>query len=136
MNIAGYALSNWITFGLSYVEGSISWRLPLAFQLVFSIILLCTIPWLPESPRWLLAHGHEERGAAILAALEGDHVKPTDIVIIERKTEILEAVRIEKETSPSWSDLLRGRTGQSGMVKRLILGIGESSLTLIRVGVE
>ncbi|SJL14571.1 related to sugar transporter [Armillaria ostoyae] len=124
MNIAGYALSNWITFGLSYVEGSISWRLPLAFQLVFSIILLGTIPWLPESPRWLLAHGHEEQGAAILAALEGDHVKPTDIVIIERKTEILEAVRIEKETSPSWSDLLRGRTGQSGMVKRMILGIG------------
>ncbi|KAK0214533.1 general substrate transporter [Armillaria fumosa] len=124
MNIAGYALSNWITFGLSYVQGSISWRLPLALQLVFSIILLGTIPWLPESPRWLLAHGHEEQGAEILAALEGDHVKPTDIVIIERKTEILEAVRIEKETSPSWSDLLRGRTGQSGMVKRMILGIG------------
>ncbi len=125
MNIAGYAISNWMTFGLSYVEGSISWRFPLAFQLVFSVIMLCTVPWLPESPRWLLAHGREAEGVLILVALEGEHVKATDPTVVSQKAEILEAVRIERETSPSLSDLLHGRTGETGMVKRMCLGAGE-----------
>lgn len=124
MNIAGYAISNWMTFGLSYVKGSVSWRFPLAFQLVFSAIMLCTVPWLPESPRWLLAHGREAEGMSILVALEGEHAKSTDAVIMAQKAEILEAVRIERETSPSLSDLLHGRTGETGMVKRMGLGAG------------
>ncbi|KAK0471074.1 general substrate transporter [Armillaria novae-zelandiae] len=119
MNIAGYAISNWMTFGLSYVEGSISWRFPLAFQLVFSVIMLCTVPWLPESPRWLLAHGREAEGVLILVALEG-----------EGKAEILEAVRIERETSPSLSDLLHGRTGETGMVKRILPLVLQNSVGL------
>ncbi|SJL14559.1 related to sugar transporter [Armillaria ostoyae] len=124
MNIAGYAISNWMTFGLSYVEGSISWRFPLAFQLIFSVIMLCTVPWLPESPRWLLAHGREAEGVLILVALEGEHVKATDPMVVSQKAEILEAVRIERETFPSLSDLLHGRTGETGMVKRMCLGAG------------
>lgn len=34
-NIAGFSLSNWMTYGFSFVGGPISWRFPLAFQLVF-----------------------------------------------------------------------------------------------------
>jgi MFS family permease len=56
MNIAGFSLSNWMTYGFSFVPGPISWRFPLAFQLVFMAILFATVPWLPESPRWLIAH--------------------------------------------------------------------------------
>ena len=51
MNIAGFSLSNWMTYGFSFTSGPISWRFPLAFQLVFMIILFATVPWLPESPR-------------------------------------------------------------------------------------
>ena len=53
LNIAGFSLSNWMTYGFSFVGGPISWRFPLAFQLVFVIILFATVPWLPESPRWV-----------------------------------------------------------------------------------
>ncbi|KAK0471071.1 major facilitator superfamily domain-containing protein [Armillaria novae-zelandiae] len=113
-----------VVLGIIYVEGSISWRFPLAFQLVFSVIMLCTVPWLPESPRWLLAHGREAEGVLILVALEGEGVKATDPMVVSQKAEILEAVRIERETSPSLSDLLHGRTGETGMVKRMCLGAG------------
>lgn len=126
MNIAGFSLSNWMTYGLSFVDGSISWRFPIAFQLVFSIILISTVPWLPESPRWLLAHGYEEEGVNILAALEGERATAKDPMIINQKLEILEAVRLEREHAPSWSDILHGRTGDTGMVKRLILGAGKN----------
>lgn len=124
MNIAGFSLSNWMTYGFSFVGGSLSWRFPIAFQLVFSVILLGTIPWLPESPRWLLAHGFEEQGVGVLVALQGDHASTKDDYILTQRDEILEAVRIEKETAPAWKDIFRGKTGNTGMMQRLILGAG------------
>lgn len=51
LNIAGFSVSNWVTYGFSFVGGPTSWRFPLAFQFVFIIILYATVPWLPESPR-------------------------------------------------------------------------------------
>lgn len=124
MNIAGFSLSNWMTYGFSFVDGSLAWRFPIAFQLVFSVILFCTVPWLPESPRWLLAHGFEEEGVNVLVALEGSNASAEDEYILSQKGEILEAVRIEKETSPSWEDIIRGDTGDTGMIQRMVLGAG------------
>ena len=51
LNIGGFSISNWMTYGFSYTGGALAWRFPLAFQLVFIIILFATTPWLPESPR-------------------------------------------------------------------------------------
>ncbi|KAF9467574.1 general substrate transporter [Collybia nuda] len=123
-NIAGFSLSNWMTYGFSFLEGSVAWRFPIAFQLVFSFILLGTVPWLPESPRWLLAHGYEEEGVKVLVALEGNGITAKDDLIVDQREEILEAVRIEKENAPTWTDILRGNTGNTGMMQRLILGAG------------
>ena len=49
LNIAGFSLSNWVTYGFSFVCGPAAWRLPLAFQFVFISILFAAVPWLPES---------------------------------------------------------------------------------------
>jgi len=124
MNIAGFSLSNWMTYGFSFVQGSLAWRFPIAFQLIFSIILISTVPWLPESPRWLLAHGFEKEGVDVLVALEGANATAEDKYIVTQRDEILEAVRIERETAPSWRDIVKGNTGDTGMIKRLMLGAG------------
>jgi len=50
-NIFGFMLSNWVNYGLSFHQGSVAWRFPLAFQYIFIIVLFLTVPWLPESPR-------------------------------------------------------------------------------------
>ncbi|KAG6889462.1 hypothetical protein C0995_000989 [Termitomyces sp. Mi166 len=111
-----------VVFSMIFLDGSITWRFPIAFQLVFSLILLSTVPWLPESPRWLLAHDRYEEGVQVLAALEGNGASAADENIVDHVEEILTAVRAEKETAPSWSDILRGRTGDTGMIQRLVLG--------------
>lgn len=127
LNIAGFSLSNWMTYGLSFANGSVAWRFPIAFQLVFSLIIFATVPWLPESPRWLLAHGYEQEGVGVLVALEGNDAIAGDDIIISEKEEILEAVRLEKDHAPSWQDVLHGRTGDLGMIRRLTLGVGMST---------
>lgn len=124
MNIAGFSLSNWMTYGFSFLDGSISWRFPIAFQLVFSVILLSTIPWLPESPRWLLAQGRVDEGVAVLVALEGDHVNSESESIVHQRDTILSAVRAETEVNISWKDIMTGNTGNTGMIRRLCLGAG------------
>lgn len=113
-----------MTYGFSFLRGNVVWRFPIAFQLVFSIILFSTIPWLPESPRWLLAHGYEQEGVGVLIALEGDGATAQDSRIVNQKEEILEAVRLERETAPSLKDIFRGKTGDTGMISRLLLGAG------------
>jgi MFS family permease len=52
MITGGIALSYWVDFAFSWLEPNpVSWRFPLALQIVFALILLAFIMELPESPR-------------------------------------------------------------------------------------
>lgn len=127
LNIAGFSLSNWITYGFSYVNGPVAWRFPLAFQFVFIFILYGTVPWLPESPRWLIAHGQVEEAEQIIADLEATTVD--DAYVVTESKEIQWAVQYERENGVSWWDLLRGRSGNgTSTIRRLILGAGAQAM--------
>jgi hypothetical protein len=128
MNIVGFSLVNWINFGLSFAGGPIAWRLPLALQFIFLIVIYATVPWLPESPRWLIAHGREDEAATILTDLENKEV--TDPVIIAAMKEIVFSVQYERENAIRWRDIARGReNGNTKTVRRLLLGIGSQVST-------
>ncbi|KIA75576.1 hypothetical protein HK57_00679 [Aspergillus ustus] len=125
LNIAGFSLSNWITLAFSFIPGPVAWRFPLAFQFVFIFILYATVPWLPESPRWLVAHGHPDEAVAIIADLEDK--SPEDPYVITQYTEIAAAVEYERENAVSWGNLLRGNMGENKgtcAIRRMILGAG------------
>lgn len=129
MNIAGFSLSNWCTYGFSFVAGPAAWRAPLALQFIFIFILFGTVPWLPESPRWLIWKDRTEEAEQILADLESTDVY--DPFIITQSKEIQFAVDYEKENSVSWSKLLTGRTGEQGgtcTIRRIILGMGTQAM--------
>ena len=128
LNIAGFSLSNWVTYGFSYASGPITWRFPLAFQFIFIIVLFSTVPWLPESPRWLIAKGRIDEAEQVLADIEATTVE--DPWIITQSKEIQWAVEFEREHGVSWMNLLRGKTGSSNtsVVRRLILGAGAQAI--------
>lgn len=75
----GIMISYWIDLGFSFAPGSVAWRFPLAFQVFFCIIILVFIPFLPESPRWLVLKGREDEAREVIAALEDTDV--TDHVV-------------------------------------------------------
>ncbi|EWZ47119.1 hypothetical protein FOCG_11125 [Fusarium oxysporum f. sp. radicis-lycopersici 26381] len=122
MNIAGFCLVNWINYGLSFVEGSVAWRFPLAFQFVFIFVLFATVPWLPESPRWLIAHGRTQEATEILACIED---KPTTSPVVTAQLhEIQYSVDYELQHAVKWKDILLRRnkdTADTKTLRRLLL---------------
>lgn len=126
--LVGFSLANWLNYGFSFVGGPIAWRFPLAFQFIFNIIIFSTVPWLPESPRWLIAHGKEDEALQIIADLEGKNVD--DPFVQLQMTEIQYSVVYERENSVSFWDIIRGKANQKAgtkTVRRLLLGcIGQS----------
>ncbi|KAJ5716260.1 hypothetical protein N7493_008171 [Penicillium malachiteum] len=122
MNIAGYVAVNWINYGLSFVGGAIAWRLPIALQAIFLIVLWSTVPWLPESPRWLLMHGKEEEAVEVISCLEAKPIE--DPFVIAQRNEIEYTIRYERENAVRWRDLLKKNKNDTKTLRRLLLGAG------------
>ncbi|KAK7221412.1 hypothetical protein V2G26_009415 [Clonostachys chloroleuca] len=123
MNIAGFCLVNWLNYGLSFVDSSVSWRFPLAFQFVFIFILFATVPWLPESPRWLIAHDRADEATEIIGCIEAKEV--SDAYVKAQVHEIQFSVNYEREHSMKWKDIFLRRNkgnGDTKTLRRLLLG--------------
>ncbi|KAK8862158.1 general substrate transporter [Apiospora arundinis] len=101
MNIFGFTLVNWVNYGLSFLG----------------------VPWLPESPQWLIAHGREEETTIILADLEDRAFD--DPYVIAARDELVYSVQDERNNAVRWRDLVRRRNDRgTKTLRRLLLGIG------------
>ena len=51
----GLFLAQWVNYGFGSNNSAAAFEFPIYFQLVFLAATLLFIPFLPESPRWLVA---------------------------------------------------------------------------------
>ncbi|OMP86428.1 High-affinity glucose transporter [Diplodia seriata] len=67
----GFIVSTWIGYGSHHVPStsSFSWRFPLAFQAIPCVLLMCGMPFFPESPRHLLETDRDEEAMRVLRKL-------------------------------------------------------------------
>ncbi|KAJ5765785.1 hexose carrier protein [Penicillium odoratum] len=116
--IVGLILANWLDYGMESYSGSVQWRFPCAFQILFCCITLVCMPFLPESPRYLCAKGDMVNGAISLAALRAGF--PDDPAVAAELKEIQFALSVEAEEQGSWSDVFKDN-GISGF-SRIAIG--------------
>lgn len=110
-------MSYWLDFGFSFLEPStISWRFPLAFQIVFALILLAFILELPESPRWLILKGKEDEAISVISALAD--LPPENHLVLTEFTEIKDTVL--EMAGVRWRDLFT--MGPERNFHRVVLG--------------
>lgn len=86
--LSGLAIASWVNFGMFHTAGSVSWRFPIALQLVFLGLLLSLTPFLPESPRYLVKKERLEEASAVMARLMG--LEPSDAEV-EKEIAVIHA---------------------------------------------
>ena len=81
-NISGGLLSAGVTYGTAQITGSWAWRLPSAIQGLFSIISVLVLPFVPETPRWLVYHGRHAEAIASIAVTHSNGNCEDPVVLV------------------------------------------------------
>lgn len=80
---------------MSFVSGSVAWRLPIAMQAAMAIGVIILVFALPESPRWLFNHGCEDEAVRVLCDVYDK--APGDEQIVAEACAIKRALAVEAE---------------------------------------
>ncbi|KAL2142357.1 hypothetical protein VTI28DRAFT_1249 [Corynascus sepedonium] len=127
INIFGVMTAYWVDYGMSFVDdSSVQFRFPLALQCLFALVTLLGIIVLPESPRWLLAHGDIDNARHILWSLLPD-AKETDInndVVQQEISDIQHAIDEERKAAEGGGFKALLKNGPQKFFYRTMLGIG------------
>lgn len=126
INIFGVMLSYWVDYGMSYVSNESQFRFPLALQILFAMVTFLGIMFLPESPRWLVAHDRHDEARQILWAVSKDakEIEVTDPKVTRTLDEISYAVKVEREAAAGGSFRAMFQNGEQKFFYRTMLGIG------------
>ncbi|KAI0377350.1 general substrate transporter [Hypomontagnella monticulosa] len=111
--VAGLAAGFWVGYAVTFWNATehdvyVSWRVSLAVIQVPCFIFGAGLPFLPETPRWLIEHGHFERAQKSLHWLREGSFSETEIdAELARIRENVESHRAAGEGN--WLSLFRDR---------------------------
>lgn len=114
----GSLIAAGISFGTQSIKNDWAWRIPSLLQAGPSLIQICFIFLIPESPRFLVSKDRRAEAFQILVHYhaEGD---PTSPFVRAEMAQIESTIRIELANSKrSWLEML----STSGMRKRVLVG--------------
>jgi MFS family permease len=103
LNPAGFYNCGWfggsipaaaITYGCNFIDNDFSWRIPFILQCFACVIVICSIWFIPESPRWQIAHGQEQSAIDFLTKYHGNGNRNARLVLLEIE-EMREGIRMD-----------------------------------------
>ncbi|KAK2735927.1 hypothetical protein FQN57_001067 [Myotisia sp. PD_48] len=117
----GLLLSACVDQGTQHLESTASYRIPIALQFAWALILGAGLLFLPESPRYYVKKAKLAQAALALARIRG---QPADSQLIEAElSEIQANYDYEKDlSSSSWVDCFRGGLRPSSNARRVLIG--------------
>ncbi|PQE21657.1 sugar transporter protein [Rutstroemia sp. NJR-2017a WRK4] len=101
----GVSGAYFFVYGMSHVGGPLAWRLPIACQVIFALIVSILMFGLPETPRWLLEKGRIEEAEVVMTKIFG--LPKEDEYIRAEKTAIITAIEMELATPFEWTRLFK-----------------------------
>ncbi|KAH6652494.1 general substrate transporter [Truncatella angustata] len=116
----GYVLESWVDLGFfEFHHGSVTWRPPLAISIAFSLMLMGSIYFFPESPRWLVLKNRSEQAQSVIAALRG---LPIDSMEVQAEVSGIEySLEETAGTAVKFTDMLK--MGEDKLLYRFLLCI-------------
>ncbi|KKY27063.1 putative glycerol proton symporter of the plasma subject to glucose-induced inactivation [Phaeomoniella chlamydospora] len=96
-NTAAFCLANWMNYGLYFNgSGAMQWRFPLGFQLIFPIAVLMVLPFIPDSPRWLILKERGDEAVVVISRLLGKNLAVDDPAVVSEFLSIQTTLRDER----------------------------------------
>ncbi|KAF8864878.1 general substrate transporter [Acephala macrosclerotiorum] len=123
----GSIIAAWVSFGTGHLTvSSWSWRTPSVIQAAPAVLVLCALPFIPESPRWLYSQGRVDDARRVLAEYHANGVLNDALVELEMN-ELASGIaqdRISKQMA--WGQLLKSKANR----KRFGICIAVALITL------
>ncbi|KAL3457452.1 general substrate transporter [Aspergillus heterothallicus] len=113
----GSLLSSVINYGSQNIESTWSWRLPSLLQFIPSLLSVIIVPFVPESPRWLIAQGRSDEAFEVLILMQGKN--KTDLQKgDEQLREIRDTIVHEAEEYPRnpWREIVSTKANRKRLV--------------------
>ena len=104
-----------VTYGSFKLSGTWSWRLPSLLQIVWGVASIALLPWMPESPRWLVDQGRGREALVVLANVNADGDTRDDLVRLQYR-QICDTIRYERAPM-TYREMIRHR----GAFRRLVI---------------
>jgi MFS family permease len=103
----GSIIAAWLTYGTNRIDSHWAWRIPSIIQAVPSIVQITCVWFVPESPRFYMSKGQNERALSILAHVHAEGDANDEMVQLEYE-EIKETIAIEKELEQTgWLEIFK-----------------------------
>ncbi|KEQ72815.1 hexose carrier protein [Aureobasidium namibiae CBS 147.97] len=118
----GIVIAYFFDYGISFAStGPLAWRLPIACQILFAIVVVIMVCGVPESPRYLYAKGRNDEAMQVLCDVYNG--TPDDPKIAREQKDILDALRLERMHGEyKWSQIFKRDEVQTG--RRVLLAYG------------
>lgn len=82
-----------------------------------AVLMAALLSFMPESPRFLLAHSRPDEARRVLSALAD--IPENDPVVTEQMEEIVRAIELESTSARNWSDLIKRGKDAQGEKRRM-----------------
>uniref|UniRef100_A0A8H7NCP1 Major facilitator superfamily (MFS) profile domain-containing protein n=1 Tax=Bionectria ochroleuca TaxID=29856 RepID=A0A8H7NCP1_BIOOC len=119
----GALIVSWLSFGTNYISNDWSWRVPAILQAFPSVIQLMFIWWVPESPRFLIAHDKFDEALDIFAKYHGNGDRNHPTVQFEFR-EARDTIKMELQNKKTTSYLDFFRTPGNRYRLIILISIG------------
>lgn len=124
-------IAYWAAYGLLQVyDDDRVYRIVFSLQGMAGVIMAFMLIFMPESPRYLLAHDKQDEARQVISALLD--LPEDNPAVVGQIEEITKAIELEMASAKNWRDLFKGVHDAQGE-KRRMLTVSTSTLKAINL---
>lgn len=122
----GYACSSFFGLAFYFSNNAVaSWRAPLGLALLWPLLILVILPFIPESPRFLLMADRHEEAWKVVSALYKDPQDPDQPFARREFYQMQQQAAFDRTVTSTWAEMFR----RPSYRKRSIMGIAFGFIT-------